>query len=74
MCGTRRTPTKAAANSATNSRFTRCTVPLPTPTSAATLRMPLPALRCLLIASSIVGGAFSPAGACGQGRQGPCCV
>ena len=37
------------------SRFTRCSVPLPTPTSVATLRIPWPALRCLLMASSIVG-------------------
>ena len=37
------------------SRFTRCTVPLPTPTSAAALRMPFPVLRCLLMASLIFG-------------------
>ena len=35
-------PHAAFANSPAISRFTRCTVPLPTPTIAATL----PALRC----------------------------
>ena len=39
-------PHAAFANSPAISRFTRCTVPLPTLTIAATLRMPLPALRC----------------------------
>ena len=36
--------------------LTRCTASLPQPTSAATLRMPLPALRCFLMASSTFGG------------------
>ena len=35
----------AFANPSVISLFTRCTVPLPTPTSAATFSMPLPALR-----------------------------
>jgi hypothetical protein len=32
-----------STNSPAISRFTRCTVPLPHPTSAATFRMPFPA-------------------------------
>ena len=48
----------AAANSATISLFTRCTVPLPTPTIRATFRMPLPAFRCLLMAPSVFGDTF----------------
>jgi hypothetical protein len=48
----------AFANSPAISRFTRCTVPLPTPTNAATLRMPFPALRCLLMAPSVFGDTF----------------
>ena len=34
------------------SRFTRCTVPLPTPTNLATLSMPCPAPRCWRMACS----------------------
>jgi hypothetical protein len=37
------------------SRSTRCTVPLPTPTIAATLSMPCPAFRCSRMAASIFG-------------------
>jgi hypothetical protein len=48
----------ASANCPAISRFTRCTVPLPTPTIAATLRMPLPALRCSPMAFSILGDTF----------------
>jgi hypothetical protein len=40
----------ASANCPAISLFTHCTVPLPTPTSAATLSMPMPALRCVLMA------------------------
>ena len=36
-----------SANFPAISRFTRCSVPLPTPTSVATLRIPLPALGVL---------------------------
>ena len=45
----------ASANCAAISRLTRCTVPLPTPTSAATFSMPFPALRCVLMAFSTLG-------------------
>jgi hypothetical protein len=45
----------ASANCRAISLFTRCTVPLPTPTIAATLRMPLPALRCSRMAVSTFG-------------------
>ena len=34
---------------------TRCSVPLPTPTSVATVRIPWPAPRCLLMAPLIAG-------------------
>jgi hypothetical protein len=43
------------------SLFTLCTVPLPTPTIAATFRMPLPAFRCFLMASSTLGATLGPA-------------
>ena len=67
--------TAASANSATISFFTRCTVPLPTPTSAATFRMPFPALRCLLMASSTFGDrASSPADGRDPGRPERGCV
>jgi hypothetical protein len=45
----------ASANFPAISLFTRCTVPLPTPTIAATLSMPYPALRCSRMAASILG-------------------
>jgi hypothetical protein len=45
----------ASTNCRAISLFTRCTIPLPTPTIVATFRMPCPALRCLLMASSILG-------------------
>ena len=45
----------ALARVFTISLFTRCTVPLPTPTSVATFSMPFPALRCVLMAFSIFG-------------------
>ena len=38
-----------SANFPAISRFTRCSVPLPTPTSVATLRIPLPALGVLIV-------------------------
>ena len=49
------------------SRFTLCTVPLPTPTSAATFSIPLPALRCVLMAFSIFGETL------GRPSFPPCC-
>jgi hypothetical protein len=55
--GTPSAPTIHAAVAAI-SRFTRCIVPRPTPTIFVTLRMPLPALRCRRMASSI----FRPTG------------
>ena len=63
-------------NSPANSLFTRCTVPLPTPTIVATFRMPCPALRCSRMAFAIFGDTFdvpasSPAGARGRDRQDP---
>ncbi len=65
----------ASANSPAISLFTRCTVPLPTPTSAATLRMPLPALRCVLMAFSTFGDtlgrpSFFPCWRTRPGRRG----
>jgi len=42
----------ANCNCSAISLFSRCTVPLPTPTSAAILRMPLPPLRCLVMVFS----------------------
>jgi hypothetical protein len=45
----------AAVNRTAISRFTRCTVPLPTPTSAATFSMPFPASRCFLMVFSTLG-------------------
>ena len=64
----------ALTNSWAISLFTRCTVPLPTPTSAATFSMPLPALRCVLMAASTlgepwVGRAACPPGARDSGRR-----
>jgi hypothetical protein len=46
----------ALAASAAISLFTRCTVPLPMPTIAATFTMPFPALGCVLMAFSITDG------------------
>ena len=68
----------ASANRPAISLFTRCTVPLPTPTNAATLRMPFPALRCSgwrprSSATPSGGRASSLAGARGRDRQEPCC-
>lgn len=51
-------PHAASANCPAISVFTRWTVPLPTPTSAATLRMPCPALRCSRMAFSTLGATF----------------
>ena len=47
--------TRPHAASAIVATITRCTVPLPTPPSAATFSMPFPALRCVLIAFSTSG-------------------
>jgi hypothetical protein len=68
----------ATAIFAAISRLTRCTVPLPTPTIAATFSMPFPVLRWLLLAFSTSGNtlgrpSFLPAGAHDLIRQGPCC-
>jgi hypothetical protein len=43
------------------SLLTRCTLPLPTPTSAATFSMPLPASRWFLMASSTFGDTLGAA-------------
>jgi hypothetical protein len=40
------------------SRRTRCTVPEPTPTSRPVLSMPMPALRCSLMAASLSAGSM----------------
>ena len=42
----------ASTNCPAISLFTRCTVPLPSRPAPATFRIPLPALRCVLMASS----------------------